>query len=69
VLALREVAGDLGLTRAQLALAWVLRQKGVSSAITGASNPKQLQESLGAAGVDLTPDVVGRIEKILNPSA
>lgn len=69
VLALREVAGDLGLTRAQLALAWVLRQKGVSSAITGASSPKQLQESLGAAGVDLTPDVVERIERILNPHA
>jgi voltage-dependent potassium channel beta subunit len=65
VKALKKVATELGLTRAQLALAWVLRQKGVSSAITGATQPEQLQESLGAAGVDLPPEAVDKIEKIL----
>ncbi len=65
VKALKKVAAELGLTRAQLALAWVLRQKGVSSAITGATRPEQLEESLGAAGVDLPPETVDKIEKIL----
>ncbi len=65
VKALKKVAAELGLTRTQLALAWVLRQKGVSSAITGATKPEQLQESLGAAGVDLPPEAVDKIEKIL----
>lgn len=68
VKALGKVAAELGLTRSQLALAWVLRQKGVSSAITGATKPEQLEESLGAAGVDLPPEAVDKIEKILgNP--
>lgn len=69
VIALKAVADDLGLSRTQLALAWTLRQKGVSSAITGASRPEQLQESLGAAGVDLSLEVLQRIEAILNPPA
>ena len=55
----------MGLTRTQLALAWVLRQKGVTSAITGATQPEQIKESLGAAGVDLPPEVVERIDQIL----
>ncbi|MCS7058370.1 MAG: aldo/keto reductase family protein [Meiothermus sp.] len=62
---LKEVAEEVGLTRAQLALAWVLRQKGVTSAITGATRPEQIRESLGAAGVDLPPEVVERIDQIL----
>lgn len=67
VLALKEVAHDLGLTRTQLALAWILRQKGVSSTITGASRPEQITESLGGAGVDLSSEVLAHIEAILNP--
>ncbi|WP_299429326.1 aldo/keto reductase [uncultured Meiothermus sp.] len=65
VKALKRVASELGLSRTQLALAWVLRQKGVSSAITGATQPEQLQESLGAAGVDLPQEILDKIEKIL----
>ncbi|WP_170159665.1 aldo/keto reductase family protein [Calidithermus terrae] len=68
VKALKKVADSLGLTRTQLALAWVLRQKGVSSAITGATKPEQIEESLGAAGVDLPPEAVEQIEGILNPA-
>lgn len=63
--ALKRVASELGLSRTQLALAWVLRQKGVSSAITGATKAEQLKESLGAAGLDLPQDTVDKIEKIL----
>ncbi len=65
VKALKEVADGLGLSRTQLALAWVLRSPSVSCAITGATRPSQIEESLGAAGVDLPPDAVERIEEIL----
>ncbi|RDI95097.1 aldo/keto reductase [Meiothermus sp. QL-1] len=62
---LKRVADSLGLTRTQLALAWVLRQKGVTSAITGATQPEQLKESLEAAGVDLPPEALAEIDQIL----
>jgi voltage-dependent potassium channel beta subunit len=67
VRALTDVAGDLGITSAQLALAWLLRRKEVSSVITGATNVKQLNENLAAAeSVEkLTDDVLERIEQIL----
>jgi aryl-alcohol dehydrogenase-like predicted oxidoreductase len=62
---LKEVADGVGLTRAQLALAWVLRHTQMSCAITGATKPSQIEESLGAAGVDLPEDVLTRIDEIL----
>lgn len=65
VRALKEVADGVGLTRPQLALAWVLRDCQMSSAITGATKPSQIEESLGAAEVDLTQDVLDRIDEVL----
>ena len=65
VKALKPMADELGLTRAQLALAWVLRQPGVASVITGASRPEQLEDNVKAATAELTPEVVERIEEIL----
>ena len=65
---LKQVADDLGLTRAQLSLAWVLRRSEVSSAITGATRPEQLSETLAAAEVDLPAEVVARIDHILDAS-
>ncbi|WP_420597434.1 aldo/keto reductase family protein [Deinococcus sp.] len=64
---LRPIADDLGLTRAQLALAWILRQKGVSSVITGATKVSQIEDTVKAAGVHLSSDVVEKIEDILSP--
>ena len=69
VLKLKAVADELGLTRAQLALAWVLRHPGISSAITGATRPEQIRESLGAVGVDLPQEALDRIEAILRGEA
>ncbi|GHF95971.1 voltage-gated potassium channel [Deinococcus piscis] len=63
---LKPIADDLGLTRAQLALAWILRQKGVSSVITGATRVSQIEDTVKAGGVRLSDDVVARIEDILN---
>ena len=65
VRALKEVADGLGLSRTQLALAWVLRDSQMSCAITGATKPAQIEESLGAAGVDLPEDVLDRIDEVL----
>ena len=64
---LTGVAEKLGFTTAQLALAWILRRKEVSSVITGATRLEQLDENLAASeAVDrLTDDVLEQIEKIV----
>lgn len=64
---LSEVAAELGVTMAQLAIGWLLRLKVVSSVITGATKIKQLKENLAAAEVlpKLTDEVLDRIETIL----
>jgi aryl-alcohol dehydrogenase-like predicted oxidoreductase len=59
---LAPIARELGLTMAQLALAWVLRRPEVSSAIIGASRPAQVLENAAASGVALDLEVVRRIE-------
>lgn len=62
-----EVARDLSLTTAQLAIAWILRRKEISSVITGATRLEQLKENLLAAEAEekLTDEVLERIEQIL----
>lgn len=62
---LGEIAGELGVTIGQLALAWILRQPGVSSALVGASRPEQVTENAAASGVSLSADVLEKIEGIL----
>ena len=47
------IADALGITMAQLALAWVLREENVASAIAGASRPEQVEENAGASGIEL----------------
>ncbi len=59
---LRPVADEAGLTMAQLALAWVLRNDNVSAAIIGATRPEQVTENVGASGVQLDDDVVAAID-------
>jgi aryl-alcohol dehydrogenase-like predicted oxidoreductase len=63
---LRSVAQDAGLSMSQLALAWVLRQENVSSAIIGASRPEQVEDNTGASGAKLSPDVISEIDRILD---
>ena len=65
---LGAVADGLGLTLAQLALAWVLREPNVASAIIGASRPEQVAENAGAAGVRLDAETLSRIDEILGDS-
>jgi aryl-alcohol dehydrogenase-like predicted oxidoreductase len=63
---LRSVASDAGLSMPQLALAWVLRQENVSSAIIGASRPEQVEDNAAASGVKLSADTLSEIDRILD---
>lgn len=62
---LRPIADDLGLSMAQLAVAWVLHNPNVASAIVGASRPEQVAENVKAVGVTLSEDVLARIDEVL----
>jgi len=59
---LRPIADGLGLTMAQLSLAWILRRPEVASAIVGASRPEQLAETVKASGVRLDAATVAAME-------
>lgn len=65
VSALADIAAELELTTGQLALAWVLRQTNVASALVGASRPEQVVENVKAAGIVLSAEVLERIESLL----
>jgi aryl-alcohol dehydrogenase-like predicted oxidoreductase len=62
-----RIADDLGLTMAQLALAWVLRESNVASAIVGASRPGQIRDNAAASGVALDDATVCAVEVALAP--
>jgi aryl-alcohol dehydrogenase-like predicted oxidoreductase len=62
---LASVAEDLGITMPQLALAWVLREENVASAIVGASRPEQVEENAVAGDVDLDAATLAEIDAIL----
>jgi voltage-dependent potassium channel beta subunit len=62
---LKPVAEQAGLTLAQLAVAWTLRNPAVSAAIIGATRPEQVHENAKASGVRLDPEVLSQIDDIL----
>jgi aryl-alcohol dehydrogenase-like predicted oxidoreductase len=62
---LKPIADGLGITRTQLALAWALREYGISSVITSATTAAQIKESLGAADVQLDEETLAEIDDIL----
>ncbi len=61
------LAADTGVSMAQLAVAWVLRNDNVASAIVGASRPEQLADTAAAVDVDLDDDLVAAVDAILAP--
>lgn len=65
VAGLEPIAADLGLTMSQLALAWVLRNSNVATAIIGASRPEQVVENAQASGVRLDEETQRRIDEVL----
>jgi aryl-alcohol dehydrogenase-like predicted oxidoreductase len=62
---LEPIAADAGLSMAQLAVAWVLQNPNVSSAIIGASRPEQVTDNAGASGVVLESSVMAAIDETL----
>lgn len=62
---LEPIAAEMKLTMAQLAIAWVLSNSNVSSAIVGATRPEQITENALAAGITLPEDVLSAIDYAL----
>ena len=61
---LHEVANNRGVSVAQVALNWLLRQSGITSVIIGARNEQQLRDNLGAAQWELTLEEVNRLNQV-----
>ena len=64
---LEPVAREVGLSMAALAVAWVLQNSNVATAIIGASRPEQVHDNAKAAGIRLPAEVLTRIDEILDP--
>ncbi|MEV4184959.1 aldo/keto reductase family protein [Streptosporangium canum] len=64
---LKPIAADLGLSMAQLAVAWVLQNPNVASAIIGATKPEQVRDNVKASGVKLDAEVLKKIDDVLGP--
>ncbi len=62
---LRPVADELGLSMAQLAIAWVLQNDNVAAALVGASRPEQVAENVKASGVEIPAELMARIDDVL----
>ena len=62
---LRPIAKKLDLTMAQLAVAWVLQNPNVSSAIIGATKPDQIKENVKAAGVKIPSEIMLEIDSVI----
>jgi aryl-alcohol dehydrogenase-like predicted oxidoreductase len=65
---LKPLAAEAGLTLGQFALAWVLREPNVASAIVGASRPEQLEENAAASGAEVDPALFAEAERIVGGS-
>lgn len=61
---LEKIALELGITLVELALAWVLREPNVASALVGASRPEQIEQNVKAVDVELPAEVLARIDEI-----
>lgn len=66
---LKPIAKQAGLSMAQLALAWVLREGNAASAIIGATKPEQVTDNAGASGVKLSAETLAAMEQAVGPVA
>ncbi len=64
---LKPIGDRLGISLSQVALAWVLRQPAVTSAIVGATNPKHVLDNVAAGELRLDPETIAEIDRILLP--
>ncbi|HBN97350.1 MAG TPA: aldo/keto reductase, partial [Firmicutes bacterium] len=58
--------GEVGMPLAEMALAWILRQPNVASALVGASRPEQIEANCKAVAISLSQDTLEKIEQILS---
>jgi aryl-alcohol dehydrogenase-like predicted oxidoreductase len=65
---LAPIAAELDLSLAQLAVAWVLQNDNVASAIIGASRPEQVKENVAASGVEIPAELLAKIDAVLGDS-
>ncbi len=63
---LRPLAAEAGLSMAQMAVAWVLQNPNVSSAIIGATKPEQVEDNVKASGLKLDADLLAKIDEVLS---
>jgi aryl-alcohol dehydrogenase-like predicted oxidoreductase len=63
---LKPLAAEAGCTLGQFALAWVLREPNVASAIVGASRPAQLDENAAASDLNVDPKLFAQAEEIVS---
>jgi voltage-dependent potassium channel beta subunit len=63
---LEDLAGEVGMPLAEMALAWILRQPNVASALVGASRPEQIEANCKAVAISLSQDTLEKIEQILS---
>jgi 1-deoxyxylulose-5-phosphate synthase len=64
---LKPIVREAGATMSQFALAWILREPNVASAIVGASRPEQLDENAKAADLTIEPALFEKADAILRP--
>jgi aryl-alcohol dehydrogenase-like predicted oxidoreductase len=60
---LKPIAEEAGLTLPQFALAWVLREPNVASAIVGASRPEQVEANASASGIELSEETLRAVDE------
>lgn len=65
---LKPIAEDLRIQRNELALAWLLHQEAISSVITGATHPGQLEGNLKTVDIVLPPEAIAKIDRIFSPN-
>jgi len=63
------IAGRLGVSNAQVALAWLLQRPGVTAPIIGASKPQHLTDAVNAAKITLTPEDCASLDEPYRPRA
>ena len=62
-----EIASARGSTNAQVALAWMLAQPGITAPIVGATKPHHLDDAIKAADLTLSPEEIKRLEELYQP--
>ena len=62
-----EIAGERGVPMAQIAMAWLLRQPGITSPIVGATKPHHLEDAVAGESLTLTGDEAARLEELYRP--